>query len=142
MTAKGTFSEEEKAAMKEPVAERKRAKAGASAEADLKACLEKIAEMSPADKKLATKVHELITTAVPELGVKTWYGMPAYTKNGKVVAFFKPGEKFKNRYCELGFDEAAQLDDGTMWPTAYALTAIGPAQEKAIVALITKAAGD
>jgi len=142
MTAKGTFSEEEKAAMKETIAERKRAKAGGGAAADLAACLEKIEQMSPADKALATKVHELITTAAPQLGVKTWYGMPAYTRDGKVVAFFKPGEKFKNRYCELGFDQAAQLDDGSMWPTAYALTAIGPAEEKAIVALIKKAAGD
>lgn len=141
MTAKGTFSEEEKAAMKETVAERKRAKAGASAEADLKACLEKIDEMSAADKKLATKVHELITTAVPELGVKTWYGMPAYTRDGKVVVFFKPGEKFKSRYCTLGFEDAAQLDDGSLWPTSYALTSIGAAEEKLITALVKKAAG-
>lgn len=139
MTAKNeSFSAEEKAAMKERAAESKRAK---SAEADAAACAEKIAEMPPADREIAEKVHALVTAAAPELAASTWYGMPAYKKAGKVVVFFKPAEKFKSRYCTLGFEDAAQVDDGTFWPTSYAITGIGAAEEKAITALVKKAVG-
>ncbi len=138
---KGTFSAEEKAAMKEAVAEAKRAKAGASAAADLAACEEKIAEMPPEDRELAQKVHDIVTATAPELAAKTWYGMPAYAKDGKVVVFFTPAAKFKSRYCSLGFEQAAELDDGTFWPTSWAVTAIGPAEEKAITELVRRAAG-
>ena len=137
--ASNAFSAEEKAAMRAAVAESKRVK---SAEADAVACAEAIAAMGPADRKIAEKVHGLITAAVPELLPKTWYGMPAYTNgDGKVVVFFKPGEKFKSRVCTLGFEDAAALDDGTFWPTSYAITGIGAAEEKAITALVKKAAG-
>jgi uncharacterized protein YdhG (YjbR/CyaY superfamily) len=134
-----TFSDEEKAAMKETVAERKRAKAADAAAAEAEACAEKIAEMGDADRPLAEKLHALITAAAPELAVSTWYGMPAYKLDGKVVVFFKPGEKFKSRYCTLGFEDAAAVDDGTFWPTSYAVTGIGAAEEKAITALVKKA---
>lgn len=133
------FSEEEKAAMRETVAERQRSKKAGAAEAEAKACAEKIAEMPPADRKIAQQVHDLVTAAAPQLAVSTWYGMPAYKLDGKVVVYFKPGEKFKARYCTLGFEDAAAVDDGTFWPTCYAVTAIGPAEEKAITALVKKA---
>ena len=133
------FSEEEKAAMRETVAERQRSKKADAAEAEAEACAAKIAEMPDGDRAIAQKVHDLVTAAAPELAVSTWYGMPAYKLDGKVVVFFKPGEKFKSRYCTLGFEDAARVDDGTFWPTSYAVTAIGAAEEKAITALVKKA---
>jgi uncharacterized protein YdhG (YjbR/CyaY superfamily) len=133
------FSEEEKAAMRDTVAERQRSKKADAAEAEAAACAEKIAEMPDEDRALAEKLHELITTAAPQLAVSTWYGMPAYKLDGKVVVFFKPGEKFKSRYCTLGFEDAAAVDEGTFWPTSYAVKAIGPAEEKTITALVKKA---
>ena len=137
--ASSAFSAEEKAAMRAAVAESKRAK---SAEADAAACAEAIAAMAPSDRALAEKVHAIVTGAVPALLPKTWYGMPAYTnEEGKVVCFFKPALKFKSRYCTLGFEDAAQLDDGTFWTTSYAITGIGGAEEKTIAALVKKAAG-
>ncbi len=133
------FSAEEKEAMRAAVAESKRAK---SAEADAAACAAAIAAMGPGDRKIAKKVHELVTAAAPALLPKTWYGMPAYTNgDGKVVCFFKPGDKFKSRVCTLGFEDAAALDEGTFWPTSYAITGIGTSEEKAITALVKKAAG-
>ena len=133
------FSEEEKAAMRDTVAERQRSKKADAAADETKACADKIAEMSDADRPLAEQLHGIITSAAPELAVSTWYGMPAYKLDGKVVVFFKPGEKFKSRYCTLGFEDAAAVDEGTFWPTSYAVTKIGAAEEKTITALVKKA---
>jgi uncharacterized protein YdhG (YjbR/CyaY superfamily) len=101
--------------------------------------LAKIAEMSPPDRALAERLHAIITAAAPDLSPKTWYGMPGYAKDGKVVCFFQSAGKFKTRYATLGFNEQAKLDDGTMWPTAYALTELTEADEAAIAALVKKA---
>ena len=136
-----TWSAEEKAAMKEHAAEVKRSKAAASKDADVQACLDKIAAMAPADRVLAEKVHQIVTAAAPELEVKTWYGMPAWARDGKVVCFFQAAEKFKTRCCTLGFSDEAALDDGLMWPTAYALTGIDKAEEEAIHKLLLRAEG-
>jgi len=135
------FSAEEKEAMKAAVAEAKRAKQADAAAAEAAAVDEAIAAMPPADRAIAQKIHDLVLAAAPDLGIRTWYGMPAYTVEGKVVVFFKPAEKFKSRYCTLGFEEAAALDDGDFWPTSYAVKAIGPAEEKAITAMVKKAVG-
>jgi hypothetical protein len=136
------FSAGEKAALLETVRERK-AQAGskdprADGERDLMA---KIAEMPPADKDMAQRLHALITAAAPDLWPKTWYGMPAYAREGKVVCFFKPASKFNARYATFGFEEAARLDDGPMWPTSYALTSLTKADEAKIAELVKKAAG-
>ena len=135
------FSAEEKAAMRAAVAEAKRAKQADAAAAEAAAVDEAIAAMPPADRALAQKVHDLVLAAAPGVGTRTWYGMPAYTVEGKVVVFFKPAEKFKSRYCTLGFEDAAALDDGTFWPTSYAIQGIGAAEEKAITAMVKKAVG-
>ncbi|WP_061963873.1 iron chaperone [Demequina aurantiaca] len=145
-TNKGGFTDDEKAAMKDRAAEARReakaAKGAKAREADLQAVIDKIESMEPADRKLATKVHEIVTATAPELNPKTWYGMPAYANaDGKIVCFFKDAAKFKSRYCTLGFEEAADLDEGSMWVTSYALTAVGAAEEKTIRALVKKAAG-
>lgn len=139
--ASGTFSKEEKAAMKEAAAEAKRAKAKASAEEELKACLDKIAGMAPNDKALAERVHEIVTTTAPELSARTWYGMPAYAKDGKVVCFFQDAGKFKARYATLGFQDPAALDEGTFWPTSFALTAIDDDVAGRIAELVKRAVG-
>lgn len=136
-----TWSAEEKAAMKEAAAEARRAKAAKGKEADAQACLDKIAAMAPPDRALAEKVHEIVTRVAPELDVKTWYGMPAYAKDGKAVVFFQDAGKFKARYATLGFQDSAALDDGTFWPTSYALTAIDDEVESQIVALVKRAVG-
>ena len=101
--------------------------------------LAKIAEMSDADRAMAERLHALITAAAPELSPKTWYGMPAYAKGGKVVCFFQPAEKFKARYATLGFSDKAKLDDGAMWPTSYALTGLTEADEERIGELVRRA---
>jgi uncharacterized protein YdhG (YjbR/CyaY superfamily) len=138
------LSEEERAAIKERAAELKAAgKRGrgakkANGENDL---LAKIAELAEPDRILAERLHALITTAAPDLSPTTWYGMPAWALNGKVLCFFQPATKFKTRYATFGFNENAKLDDGALWPTAYALTALGDAEEAAIRELVTKAAG-
>jgi len=137
----GTFSTEEKAAMKEAAAEAKRAKGAASKEADLQACLDKIAAMAPADRALAEKVHQIVTAAAPELEVKTWYGMPAYARDGKAVVFFQDAGKFKARYATLGFQDNAALDDGTFWPTSFALVSIDDAVAARITGLVKQAIG-
>jgi uncharacterized protein YdhG (YjbR/CyaY superfamily) len=139
-TEAGGFTAEERAAMKERAKEAKAAKSGKKADgtADV---LEKIAAMADADRALAERLHEVITTAAPELIPKTWYGMPAYARDGKVVCFFQDAGKFKARYATLGFQDAAHLDDGPMWPTSFALTELTPAVEKEIVALVEKALG-
>jgi uncharacterized protein YdhG (YjbR/CyaY superfamily) len=133
------FTDDERSAMKERARELKAAASKADAEA---AVLEKIREMSdPAERELAERIHAIVKENVPELEPKTWYGMPAYAKDGKFVCFFQPAEKFKARYSTLGFNDPANLDDGDMWPTAFALTKLTPAVEKKITALIKKAAG-
>ena len=125
----GTWTDDEKAAMKERARELKaetRRSASASAknadgEQDL---LAKIAEMPESDRVIAERIHAVITATAPELTTKTWYGMPAYSKDGKVVCFFKSAAKFGSRYATLGFEEQANLDDGEMWPTSYGLTKV------------------
>ena len=133
------FTDEEKSAMKERAKEVKAAKSGTVDDAT--AVLDKIAEMEDSDRALAEKVHQVITDAAPGLAPRLWYGMPAYAKDGKVLCFFQPSGKFKTRYSTLGFNDVAELDDGTMWPTAFALTKLAPADEKKIAALVKKAAG-
>jgi uncharacterized protein YdhG (YjbR/CyaY superfamily) len=136
------FSAEERAAMKQRAAElRAEGKKGAKKADALQATLDSIAAMAPDDRALAERVHATVTSTAPGLSPKTWYGMPAYANaDGKVVVFFKDAGKFKSRYATLGFEEAANLDDGPMWPTSYALSVWTPAVEKKVVALL-KAAG-
>lgn len=133
-----TLSAQEKAALKERTRELKAAKKGAEAE---QAVLDAIAALSEDERPLAERVHALIRQAAPELAPRTWYGMPAYAKDGKVVCFFKAASKFDVRYAELGFNEPAQLDDGNMWPTAFAITKVTAAEEKKILELVKTAAG-
>ncbi len=138
-----TFSADERAAMKELAAERRRAKGtkgAAKLEADRKAVDDAIAAMSDADRALAETIHEIIENVAPDLDPKTWYGMPAYAREGKVIVFFKPADKFKVRYAELGFNEFAALDDGPMWGTAFAVTSIGDEEVARIRDLVAKAA--
>jgi uncharacterized protein YdhG (YjbR/CyaY superfamily) len=132
MAEKG-FTAEEKAAMKARARELKAKTDGETAVRD------SIAAMSPQDRAIAKQVHELVKAAAPELTPKTWYGMPAYAKDGKVVCFFRDAGKFKERYAMLGFNDSAQLDDGSMWPVAYALAKLTAAEEKKITALVKKA---
>jgi uncharacterized protein YdhG (YjbR/CyaY superfamily) len=127
------FSAEEKAAMRARARELKSREDGESAVRSA------IAEMAPADRRLAERVHELVTTAAPELSPKTWYGMPAYAKDGKVVCFFRDAGKFKERYAMLGFNDSARIDQGSMWPVAFALTQLAAADERKITALVKKA---
>ena len=136
------FTAEERAAMKErsqelkAEARRGRRSGKARGESDL---LAKIAEMQGADRTMATRLHEIITANAPDLEPKTWYGMPAYAKDGKVVCFFQNADKFKARYATLGFNDAANLDEGAMWPTSFALKELTPAAETTIAALVKKA---
>jgi hypothetical protein len=131
------FTADEQAAMKEHARELKAAAAGADGEREV---LAKIAEMPKPDRAMATRLHEIVRTSAPALAARTWYGMPAYTKDGKVVCFFKAASKFKTRYATFGFEETANLDAGAMWPTSYALTELTAADEKKIAALVKKAA--
>ena len=135
------FSAEERAAMKERAAElRAEGKKGAKKADGLQAVLDSIAKMAPEDRALAERVHVAVTTNAPELTPKTWYGMPAYANEaGKVVVFFQDAGKFSYRYATLGFQDSANLDDGDLWPTAYALQKWSPAVEKRIVALVKSA---
>ena len=126
----------ERAALRETVRERKAAALGANNE---KALLAKIAEMREPDRAMAKRLHAIIRASAPELSPKTWYGMPAYAKDDKVVCFFQSGQKFKTRYATLGFQDAAHLDEGQMWPTAYALKGLTAAEEAKIGALVKKA---
>jgi len=136
------LSDEERAAIKERAAElkaagrRRRNSGGEDGERDV---LAKIAEMQQPDRALAERLHAIIAAAAPDLSPKLYYGMPAYARDGKVVCFFQNAQKFKTRYSTLGFNEEANLDDGTMWPTAYALTELSEADEAAIAALVKKA---
>jgi uncharacterized protein YdhG (YjbR/CyaY superfamily) len=137
----GGFSEGERAAMKERArelkAEERASKNRAEGERNVLAA---IAALREPDRALAKRVHAIVEAAAPNLWPKTWYGMPAYTNDGKVVVFFKSAAKFNSRYATLGFEDAAKLDDGAMWPTSYALTKLTPADEKKITALVKKAA--
>jgi uncharacterized protein YdhG (YjbR/CyaY superfamily) len=135
------FSAEERAAMKERISElRAEGKKGAKQADGLQQVLDAIEKMTPEDRALAERVHATVTAAAPELSPKTWYGMPAYTNaDGKVVVFFQDSGKFKYRYSTLGFMEAANLDDGDMWPVSYALQAWSPVVEKKVVALVKEA---
>jgi uncharacterized protein YdhG (YjbR/CyaY superfamily) len=132
-TADKGFTAEEKAAMRARARELKEKTDGETA------VRESIAKMAPADRTLAKRVHELIRATAPDLTPKTWYGMPAYAKDGKVVCFFRDAGKFKERYSMLGFNDSAKLDDGSMWPIAYALTKLSAADEKKIASLVKKA---
>ena len=135
------FSADEKAAMRERArelkAESRRDADRVEGERDL---LAKIAEMPEPDRVMAERIHAIITATAPELSPKTWYGMPAYAKDGKLVCFFKAADKFKSRYATFGFEETANLDDGAMWPTSWALTRLTAAGETTIAALVKKAA--
>ncbi|HEY7702717.1 MAG TPA: DUF1801 domain-containing protein [Candidatus Limnocylindrales bacterium] len=133
-----TFTDEEKGAMRERARELKAAKSGADGEQDL---LQAIAKMPESDAAMARRLHELISAAAPELAPRTYYGMPAWAKGGKVLCFFQNASKFKARYATFGFNEEALLDDGAMWATSWALTKLTPAEEKQIVALVKKALG-
>lgn len=132
------FSTEERAAIKERAAElRAEGKKGAKKADGLQAVLDRIAEMAPDDRTLAERVHMTVTATAPQLSPKTWYGMPAYANgDGKVVVFFQDSGKFNYRYSTLGFQDAANLDDGDMWPVSYALQKWSPAVEKKVVELV------
>lgn len=135
------LSAEEKEALKERAAETRTRKGRTTPEQDAAEVLAKIAAMAPADRAIAERVHEVVTAAGPDLAPKTWYGMPAYFKSGKVVCFFQDGGKFKSRYCTFGFQDSAALDDGSMWPTSFAITEVTPAVAEQIRALVQRAVG-
>jgi hypothetical protein len=134
MAKKKGFTAEERAAMKERARELKTA----ASEEDV---LAKIAELPEPDRTMAKRIHAIVKAAVPALSARTWYGMPAYALDGKVVCFFQSAQKFKTRYATLGFNEAAKLDDGNMWPTAFALQKLTSKDEATIRALVKKAVG-
>ena len=139
---KGTqgFTDEERAAMKERAkemkAEARANKNRAEGESDV---LAKIAEMPEPDRAMATRLHEIITASAPALSPKTWYGMPAYARDGKIVCFFQSAHKFNARYATFGFNDTANLDEGAMWPTSFALKELTAAEEERIGALVKKA---
>ena len=141
-TAKQRFTDEERAAMKERAGELKatagrRPRSGkADGEQDV---LAKIAEMPAPDRAIAERLHVIVKASAPALSPKTWYGMPAYALDGKVVCFFQSAQKFKTRYATFGFSDAANLDDGAMWPTAFALEKLTAAEERKIGALVKQA---
>jgi uncharacterized protein YdhG (YjbR/CyaY superfamily) len=130
------FTADERAAMRERAKELKAAKNREEWEREL---LAKIAEMPEPDRVLAERVHEIVKVSAPALSPKTWYGMPAYAKDGKIVCFFQSAAKFKSRYATFGFNDEANLDDGAMWPTSFALKKLTPTEEKKIAALVKKA---
>jgi len=136
----GLFTAEEKAAMKARAAEvKKEARAKNDRSAGEKDCLAAIAKLKGTDKTVGTKLHKIITGAAPDLWPKTWYGMPAYAKDGKIVCFFQAADKFKARYATLGFSDEASLDKGDMWPTSYAVSKLTADVDKQIAALVKKA---
>jgi uncharacterized protein YdhG (YjbR/CyaY superfamily) len=130
------WTAEERAAAK---AYAKELKAEAQGANDEKAALEAIAAMPPKDRAMGKRIHAIVKASAPDLSPKTWYGMPAYARDGKVICFFQSADKFKARYATFGFNDAANLDDGAMWPTSYALTELTAADEKKIAALVKKA---
>ncbi len=129
------FTPEERAAMRERAKELKAAKDKADGESDV---LAKIAEMQDSDRVMAERLHEVIKASAPDLSPRTWYGMPAYARDGKVLCFFRDAQKFKTRYATFGFSDQANLDDGAMWPTDFALTKLTATEEKVIAALVKK----
>jgi hypothetical protein len=130
------FTDEERDAMKDRVQEMKTAARKADGESEV---LAKIAEMPESDRAMAKRLHAVIKASAPALEPKLWYGMPAYAKDGKIVCFFQSAQKFKTRYATLGFSDVARLDEGSMWPNAYALTKLTTADEARITALVKKA---
>ena len=137
--ASETFTPEEKAAMREAAKERRPRRGKADGESDV---LEKIAEMPDDDRVIAEKLHALVKKSAPDLAPKTWYGMPAYAnQDGKVVCFFQAAAKFKARYATIGFNDAANLDEGAMWPTSFAVKKLTAADEKKLAALVKRAVG-
>ena len=135
-TSSSGFTAEEKAAMRERA---KELKAASDKEAALKDLLAKIAEMPAPDRAMAKRFHAIVLATAPDLAPRTWYGMPAYYKDGKVLCFFQAADKFKARYATFGFDESAKLDEGSMWPTSWALKKLTAADEAKIAALVKKA---
>jgi hypothetical protein len=136
MARKKALTEEEQAAMKDRLKELRAGEANAGAEV----VLAKLAEMEEPDRSMGERIHAIITATAPDLVPRLWYGMPAYSKNGKVLCFFQPAQKFKARYATLGFDDTAHLDEeGGMWPNSYALTELTPATEERIAALVRQA---
>lgn len=137
----GEFTDAERAAMRERAQELKaEARANKSRAEGESAVLAKIAEMPEPDRAMAQRIHEIITASAPALWPKLWYGMPAYARDGKVVCFFQSAHKFQARYATFGFNDTANLDDGAMWPTSFALKELTPAGEAQIAALVRKAA--
>jgi uncharacterized protein YdhG (YjbR/CyaY superfamily) len=140
--ASETFTDEERAAMRERAREVKAAARRGSGKADGEAdVLAKIAEMPEADRVKAERLHAIVKESAPELSPRTWYGMPAYARDGKVVCFFQSAHKFKTRYSTLGFSDEANLDEGEMWPTAFALKELNSSDEARISALVKRAVG-
>ncbi|WES63536.1 DUF1801 domain-containing protein [Microbacter sp. GSS18] len=140
--SRGGFSADEKAAMKQRAAElRAEEKRGRNRAAGLADVEKTIAGLPPEDQALAEHLHELVTEVAPDLDPKTWYGFPAYARDGKVVVFFKPASKFKSRYASVGFEEAANLDDGALWVTSYAIVGWDAAVEKTLRDQVARAAG-
>ena len=136
----GRFTADERAAMRERAAELKaQAKGKATREEGERDILAKIKDMPEPDKGIARRIHEIVSTTAPDLVPRTWYGMPAYSKDGDVLCFFQAASKFKSRYSTIGFNDKAKLDDGNMWPTYYALAKLTPGEEKKITALLKKA---
>ena len=134
------FTDEERDAMKERAKELKaEARASKDRAAGERDVLAKIAEMPKSDRTMAERIHEIVKTSAPKLSPKTWYGMPAYAKDGKIVCFFQAAAKFKARYATFGFDQEAHLDEGTMWPTSFALTELTATDEATIAALVKQA---
>ena len=135
------FSDAERAAMQERAAELRAEKGGKKKADDLDALLAKLAELPDADRVMGERFHAIVTRVAPQLDPKTWYGMPAYARDGKVVCFYKPASKFDSRYATIGFEEAARLDDGAMWVTSYALLELGDAEAEKLEQLVRQAAG-
>lgn len=134
------FTEDERAAMKERARELKKARSGTKGDPDQEV-LAKIAELPEPDRGIAERIHAIVREHAPGFVPRTWYGMPAYGADGKATVFFQLAAKFKARYSTLGFNDDARLDDGAMWPTAYAITSLGPTEEARVVELITRIAG-
>lgn len=137
-STKSGFSAEERAAMKDRARELKEQK---TKEDGLNGVLEAIKKLPKQDRELAEKLHQIVTEVAPDLNPKTYYGMPGWARDGKILCFFQPASKFGVRYGTLGFEQQAALDDGVMWPTAFAVTKIGPTEEKNIIALVKRAVG-
>lgn len=133
------FTAEEKAAMRDYVKEKQARARGASPADEMRAVIEKIAAMAPNDRKMGERLHKIIMSAAPDLQPRLWYGMPAYSKDGKTVCFFQDAAKFKTRYVTLGFSDKAQLDDGAMWATSFGILEITAAVEQRVTALVKQA---